>query len=965
MAITNAQAIQSLYVAYYNRPADYYGLQFWDKVVTDAKGDTTAVAAAFASSQEYKDMYAGMDTRNTINTIYKNLFGHSADLAGLDFWTNAVTSGAMTLSNAVTQIAKGALGTDLAAYNAKVSAATAFTGALDTTDEILGYAGTEANAAARGFLAGVTDADTLAAAIEPAALNQFVADVTGQKLTGETFDLTLSKDTITGTALNDVINIDVVDPVSGKDGSTLSSADVINGGAGIDTVNIVVSDDYNGTIAGNFSNVEIINIDNSALTGAAGSIDASKFGTAAQTINQIGNAGNVTKLGTKTVASFTDAALTAAGGVTVTAAGANAQIALHDVTGDAATSDAGATVTTTQNRAVLAVDGDALNSVTVTGNVAQADEEGSAASLGLNVAVGTDADGKGLSTLTVNTAVATTLSVANSGSGKGVTSVDTSAGAGAVTFNAGTLTNVATIKTGAGKDVITVTTQTAVDNADTTVNEAANASVSTGAGDDTINVLTTGAGKATIDAGDGKDAITLGRAANTTTGVTAITAVNTGGVTVNAGAGDDTVDVSNVTLTTKDVINGGDGTDTLVVAGKGGFAAGDYLLLDATTSGFETLRFKTDIGGTDAIDASQLAKFTTLAFGGNGSVEEVAATQSLSLLSNSAANSTLTAVAAGYDNSGDTVAYGGNLTVSSAENLGTLALSAATANVAIKASATATAGVADTVTGDLQNLNVALTSVKATTLAGVATGGENLAGVTVDLKVGTAAATLDGLKSVVVTGAGNVTVDATGGSGKLATIDLSGMTAMANLNASGDQVTTSGNASTDYGYQNLSTSSITANNAVAETIKLGGALDHVVTGSTYAKMDTISGFELVASAADATVANAAKSDVLVIDGIAANTVFKAITVTSTTLSGALLEASTAKAAGATGAAYDAVTFVVDGNTYVYVDLPGTNSAANTFDNTDIVVKLTGTYDATLLANSIHGGGVAPAPTTGA
>ena len=926
MAITNAEAIQKLYVAYFNRPADYYGLQFWDKVVTDAKGDTSAVAAAFASSQEYKDTYAGMDLRNTINTIYKNLFGHSADLAGLDFWTNAVNTGAMTMSNAVTAIASGAQNADLVAYNSKVSAATAFTNALNTTDEILGYNGTAANNAAKSFIASVTDAASLEAAIAPAALDATVGNVTGQSSAGQTFDLTASKDTITGTAQNDTINIDIVDPKTGTSGATLQGSDAIDGGAGIDTVNIINSATVTNTIAGTFKNVEIINIDNSGAA-AAVAVDASKFGTSVQTLNQIGKAGNVTNLGGNAAAVFTniEAATTGVGTLSVQAAAAAAHVTLANVKG-----------TATTNVVSLNVTGEALNSVTVDGTLAQKTENSTASTLALGVAVGTDANGVGLSTLTVNSAVATTLSVANSGSGKGVTTVDASASTGAIAFDATGLTALSTIKTGAGKDNVTINTATAVDNADTTVNEAVNASLSTGAGNDTIVVTTTGSGKTTVDAGAGNDTITL-------------TTISTGGVSVIAGAGDDKVDISAVTLTTKDSINGGDGADTLTIGGKATYAAADYLLLDAVTTGFETLNFKTGAaaGGTEAIDAAQLSKFTTLQFSDSGIVENVAAAQSLTL-SKSTGVTTLTASAAGFDDSDATsIVYGGTLNVTSTETNGTaagadaaLTLNAATANVKINTSATAFAGVADMIEGYLQNVNVALSSTKTVDASAVATGEESLAGVTIN------AVDVIGLKSVVVTGAGTATINAgTAATGTLTTIDVSGMTAMANLNANGDQVNTATATSTSYGYQNLSTTTITANGNIVEMIKLGGAQDTVNVGSsTFAKMDTITGFELVASAADKTVVSAVKSDVLN-TGAAAGTTFHAITVTSTTLSGALLEAGSAQSSAGTD--WNAVTFSVGGDTYVYMD-KGTAG----LDNSDFLVKLTGAYDTALLATAV-------------
>ena len=50
-------------------------LRYWEGVVTAAKGDTSAVSAAFAASTEYQTEYAQVNTSGVISQIYQNLFG--------------------------------------------------------------------------------------------------------------------------------------------------------------------------------------------------------------------------------------------------------------------------------------------------------------------------------------------------------------------------------------------------------------------------------------------------------------------------------------------------------------------------------------------------------------------------------------------------------------------------------------------------------------------------------------------------------------------------------------------------------------------------------------------------------------------------------------------------------------------------------------------------------------------------
>ena len=182
MAITYYEDIQKLYVAYFNRPADKAGLDFWETIVEAGEGDTSAISAAFAGSNEYMTHYAGMTSHQIVAEVYANLFGRAAEQAGLDFWANGMDAGLFTIDNAVTAIAAGAQGSDLTAYNNKVSAATRFTNALDTDSEIgkYGNAGADINARAKVFLDGITDDASLAAYMNVAGMDDAVLTVLGR-----------------------------------------------------------------------------------------------------------------------------------------------------------------------------------------------------------------------------------------------------------------------------------------------------------------------------------------------------------------------------------------------------------------------------------------------------------------------------------------------------------------------------------------------------------------------------------------------------------------------------------------------------------------------------------------------------------------------------------------------------------------------------------------------------------------
>ena len=84
----------------------------------------------------------------------------------------------------VTQIAAGAQGTDLFAYNAKVAAATEFTERLDLPAEQTAYSGAAANKIAVDWIAGIKDLQSAARAMDPGVIDDVIARIVGSGSTG-------------------------------------------------------------------------------------------------------------------------------------------------------------------------------------------------------------------------------------------------------------------------------------------------------------------------------------------------------------------------------------------------------------------------------------------------------------------------------------------------------------------------------------------------------------------------------------------------------------------------------------------------------------------------------------------------------------------------------------------------------------------------------------------------------------
>jgi len=514
----HTEAIQKLYVAYFSRPADAAGLTYWEGIVTANGGNTQAVSVAFANSQEYKDTFAGQSQYQIINTIYMNLFGRPAEPAGLAYWGQGLINGTFTVAEAVTTIAGAAQGTDATAYANKVKAATAFTEALDTSAEILGYSGTNANLAAKTWLAGVTTDASLTAAVVPATLNASIATVIANSgsSTGQTFTLTSTiGEQITGTAGNDVFTA-VVDAAG-----TYNVGDTINGMGGQDTLNLLVTDTSELPAGVTVSNIEIVNITHAATSGAL-NLNSASFG-GVQQLWQIDNTNasadfqNVT-VGTGVTAGFRStgaAASNVAATATVTAAaGVNTvAVALDGVASGSAITIAETTATNvgtvTVSGSVTTTPGVAgapgVNALTVAAAAATADIDVLNLSLSSNTTVtltGLDdlntfnAAGS-TGNLTVNLGTPDELRTATFGSGNDTVTLDI----GSLTVASGATTGTIAIDLGAGNDVLTLSAG---------ANPAAIATtVTLGAGNDTLAIASLANLTAVTAAGVTNDLITV------------------------------------------------------------------------------------------------------------------------------------------------------------------------------------------------------------------------------------------------------------------------------------------------------------------------------------------------------------------------------------------------------------------------------------------------------------------------
>lgn len=285
---------------------------------------------------------------------------------------------------------------------------------------------------------------------------------------GNTYELTVDRDTFTGTSQDDQFIADIKN-VNGTETATLNVSDVLDGGAGFDTLTA-----YNNENVGNLAKASISNIEKVVAVGSSSAIDLSsnadvqevwvKNGTSAITVTKAQLAGYEGTLGAQNI-TFTNASGTADA----------ATVALNGVTGTSVTVAVSAgneieaqTLNLAGKNTLTSFSNAKMTSLTITGDGSLAGAAG------------------------VATAVA---------AGVGLQSVDASAATGDLTlsFTQANLNTTEFAYTGSkGADKITF--EGAL---------AQKATINLGAGDDSLTLKKVGATGSTYNGGEGTDTLVL------------------------------------------------------------------------------------------------------------------------------------------------------------------------------------------------------------------------------------------------------------------------------------------------------------------------------------------------------------------------------------------------------------------------------------------------------------------------
>ena len=364
-AANYSTVVQELYVTYFGRPADFYGLQNFEAALaaasapTDVAGLNAAYSSnpavkslidSFGNSHESIALYGSGNTASFVTAVFENLLNRAPAVAGLSFWVNAIDTGTVSMGDAALAIAAGAQAntTDQGKIDAltlanKLSIASSFTTDLSAESaSIVAYAGADAAAIARSLLAGVGNTTSLTG-YQPSVQAAVSAITLGKS--DATFTLTTGIDSFTGGLGNNTFNA-ILDDTKGVDAggeaATLNAFDSITGAGQKNTLNIndfgqsgVMNLPPSATITG----ITTLNIN--TLEGI-GDIEPQDFSTWASltALNvKTSNGNDNIKVGDNTALSITETKASAAidtfGGVTVSVTDTNSGDAL--VYGDSTT----------------------------------------------------------------------------------------------------------------------------------------------------------------------------------------------------------------------------------------------------------------------------------------------------------------------------------------------------------------------------------------------------------------------------------------------------------------------------------------------------------------------------------------------------------------------------------------------------------------------------------------------------
>jgi len=106
----SVETIISLYIATFGRTPNQEELNYW---IDESGLSIEDIAKSFFDQPETQELYPeGSSSEEFVEAMYQNLFGHSADQAGLEYWVSELNAGRVDRSVFILALINGAQGAD-------------------------------------------------------------------------------------------------------------------------------------------------------------------------------------------------------------------------------------------------------------------------------------------------------------------------------------------------------------------------------------------------------------------------------------------------------------------------------------------------------------------------------------------------------------------------------------------------------------------------------------------------------------------------------------------------------------------------------------------------------------------------------------------------------------------------------------------------------------------------------------
>lgn len=124
--------VQKSYIAYYGRPGDPAGIDYWACRMDNEGGKLENIINAFGVSPEFTDRYGALSNSELLDSIYRQMFNRDPDEAGKAWYLAKLNAREMNLQTITLNVLGGATGSDKTIVNNKLQLANDFSNKLES-----------------------------------------------------------------------------------------------------------------------------------------------------------------------------------------------------------------------------------------------------------------------------------------------------------------------------------------------------------------------------------------------------------------------------------------------------------------------------------------------------------------------------------------------------------------------------------------------------------------------------------------------------------------------------------------------------------------------------------------------------------------------------------------------------------------------------------------------------------------